>query len=80
MPLREGCLKTDQRQSSALMAGRDSDCFGHRGGGARKQREETALHPDPETGRERGEESNENRDHPLPLSTAVWSKNRDKRI
>jgi len=34
------------------MSGRDSDCLGkQRGARPGKQREETALHPDPETGR-----------------------------
>lgn len=43
-------------------------------GGARpgKQREETALHPDPETGRERGKRvrGEENQNDPLPLTAA----------
>lgn len=38
------------------MSGRDSDCLGkQRGARPGKQREETALHPDPETERGGGE-------------------------
>lgn len=56
--LSEVLFKEQSCRGCALMAGRDSDCLGkQRGARPGKQREETALHPDPETGRERGEES-----------------------
>lgn len=52
----EVLFKEQSCRGCALMAGRDSDCHGKQGGARPgKQREETALHPDPETGRERGE-------------------------
>lgn len=62
----EVLFKEQSRRSCALMAGSDSDCHGkQRGARPGKQREETALHPDPETGRERGKKA------PLPRSTTA---------
>ncbi len=61
------------------MAGRDSDClWKQRGARPGKQREETALHPDPEMGGETGKRvrGEENQNDPLPL-TAAWNAETD---